>query len=124
MRKTSLGILGLLFLASSTHAAPGAIRCGKLLDVRSGRILTDQVVLFDDAGTIKAIGPAASTPLPSGVKALDLSAATCLPGLIDVHTHLTGEPGDSGEVEGLHAARERSGGGGADCLDGAGIVKK
>src|SRR5713101_6045056 len=96
MRKTSLGILGLLFLASSTHAAPGAIRCGKLLDVRSGRILTDQVVLFDDAGTITAVGPAASTPLPSGVKSLDLSAATCLPGLIDVHTHLTGEPGDSG----------------------------
>jgi imidazolonepropionase-like amidohydrolase len=96
MGRTSLGILGLLFLASSTYAAPGAIRCGKLLDVRSGRILTDQIVLFDDAGTITAVGPAASTPLPSGVKALDLSAGTCLPGLIDVHTHLTGEPGHSG----------------------------
>lgn len=90
MPRPLLVILGFLLFTSSAHAAPGALRCGKLLDVRSGRILSDQIILFGDSGTITAVGPAASTPLPKDVKALDLSSATCLPGLIDVHTHLTG----------------------------------
>jgi imidazolonepropionase-like amidohydrolase len=77
-------------------AAPGAVRCGKLLDVRSGRMLTDQVIVFDANGTITAVGPAASTSAPSGTVPVDLSSATCLPGLIDVHTHLTGDPSSTG----------------------------
>jgi imidazolonepropionase-like amidohydrolase len=80
--------------APLAFAAPGAVRCGKLLDVRSGRMLNDQVIVFDASGTITAVGPAASAP--SGVAPIDLSSATCLPGLIDVHTHLTGDPNSSG----------------------------
>jgi imidazolonepropionase-like amidohydrolase len=78
------------------HAAPGAVRCGKLLDVHSGRMLADQVIVFDANGTITAVGPATSTAAPGGAAAIDLSNATCLPGLIDVHTHLTGDPSASG----------------------------
>lgn len=77
-------------------AAPGALRCGKLLDVRAGRELSDQIILFDEQGTITSVGPANSISLPAGVTPIDLSAATCLPGLIDVHTHLTANPTDSG----------------------------
>ena len=82
--------------ASFASAAPGAVRCGKLLDVRSGRMLTDQLVVFDANGTITAVASAASTSAPSGVAAIDLSSATCLPGLIDAHTHLTGDPTNNG----------------------------
>jgi imidazolonepropionase-like amidohydrolase len=96
MRRTFLAILVCLFFVSFSHAAPGAIRCGKLLDVRAGRMLSDQVVVFDDSGSVTAVGPAASTKLPAGVTAMDLSAATCLPGLIDVHTHITADPNASG----------------------------
>jgi imidazolonepropionase-like amidohydrolase len=96
MRKASLSFLVCLSIASVAHAAPGAIRCGKLLDVRAGHMLSDQVVVFDDAGSITAVGPAASTKLPSGVTALDLTSATCLPGLIDVHTHVTFDPSANG----------------------------
>ena len=96
MRKVLLGIVACLLFVSATFAAPGAVRCGKLLDVRSGRTLDDQMVVFDDAGVILTVGPAASAKLPAGVTAVDLSGATCLPGLIDVHTHLTGNPSNSG----------------------------
>src|SRR5580704_12731634 len=96
MRKTLLSSMVCLFFVSFTHAAPGALRCGKLLDVRAGRMLSDQIVVFDDGGAITAVGPTASTKLPAGVSAIDLSAATCLPGLIDVHTHITFDPTANG----------------------------
>src|SRR5229473_3503034 len=96
MRKVLLTVGACFVFAPFTLAAPGAVRCGKLLDVRSGRMLADQVVVFDENGVITAVGPAASTKLPGGVAAIDLSAATCLPGLIDVHTHLTGDPSSNG----------------------------
>ncbi len=82
MRKTLFSFMVCLFFVSFAHAAPGALRCGKLLDVRAGNMLSDQIVVFDDSGAITAVCPAASTKLPAGVSAIDLSAATCLPGLI------------------------------------------
>ena len=89
-------VLAITVAAPLVFAAPGAVRCGKLLDVRSGRVLTDQFVVFDANGTITAVGPAASTSAPSGTVSIDLSNATCVPGLIDVHTHLTGDPTNNG----------------------------
>jgi imidazolonepropionase-like amidohydrolase len=96
MRHFLLTLLCAFFLVPLTNAAPGAVRCGKLLDVRSGKMLTDQVVLFDSSGTITSVGAASSTKLPSGVTPVDLSNATCLPGLIDMHTHLTFDPSNNG----------------------------
>jgi len=78
------------------YSGPGAVRCGKLLDVRTGQMLSDQTVVFDASGTITAIGSSSATRLSSGVTAIDLLHATCLPGLIDVHTHLTGDPASHG----------------------------
>jgi imidazolonepropionase-like amidohydrolase len=96
MRHFLTALVCILFLSPLAQAAPGAVRCGKLLDVRSGQMLTDQVVLFDGAGTITSVGPSSSTKIPSGVTAINLSGATCLPGLIDVHTHLTSDPTNNG----------------------------
>ncbi len=96
MRKVLLILFFVSISSPLAYSAPGAVRCGKLLDVRSGQVLSDQMVVFDATGTITSVASFTSTKLPSGVTAIDLSSATCLPGLIDVHTHLTGEPTHSG----------------------------
>jgi imidazolonepropionase-like amidohydrolase len=96
MLRTLLGFVVCFGFAALTSAAPGSVRCGKLLDVRAGRMLTDQVVVFDDSGTITAVGPAASTAGTAGPRATDLANATCLPGLIDLHTHITFDPTANG----------------------------
>jgi imidazolonepropionase-like amidohydrolase len=61
------------------------IHAGKLLDVVSGHLLTNQTLLIRK-GKIEAIGE--NLAIPSGATVLDLSKMTVLPGLIDCRTHL------------------------------------
>jgi imidazolonepropionase-like amidohydrolase len=92
----ALAVVVVVVLSPLTQAAPGAVHCGKLLDVRSGKLLTDQVIVFDANGVITSVGPTSSPLAPGGATIVDLPSATCLPGLIDVHTHLTSDPSHSG----------------------------
>ena len=69
----------------SAQHAPIAIRAGRLIDVESGRVSTDQVILVRD-GRIQAVGP--NLKAPEDATLIDLSKQTVLPGLVDCHTHL------------------------------------
>jgi imidazolonepropionase-like amidohydrolase len=107
MRRILFSVVCLLVFASHAQAAPGAVRCGKLLDVRSGRMLSDQIISFDANGLITAIGTAGANSQGTGGAIIDLSNATCLPGLIDMHTHLTSNPTDAGYASlGISVPRE------------------
>jgi len=90
LRIPALRLLSGFLLGLALSAQPPAlIRAGRLLDVRSGRILTDQGLLVQD-GRIAASGPWArvSAGAPKGTTVLDLSDQIVLPGLIEAHTHV------------------------------------
>jgi imidazolonepropionase-like amidohydrolase len=74
-----------------TSPAVVAVRAGKLVDVVAGKTLNDQVIIIEGE-RIKAVGAAASIAIPANARVVDLSKYTVLPGLIDAHTHLTGDP--------------------------------
>ena len=78
-----------------TQPGPVAIHAGRLIDTASGKVLTDQIIVVQD-GRITAVGPTGEVKPPPGARLVDLSGDTVLPGLIDVHTHLTANPEESG----------------------------
>ena len=81
--------------ALGQQAAPATsrtvVRAGKLLDVRTGKTLTNQAIVIED-GKIVSVGPDSGSTADANVKVIDLSGKTVLPGLIDAHTHLTFNP--------------------------------
>ena len=68
-----------------------AIKAGTLIDVSSGTVLKNQIILIDN-DTILMVGPSIS--IPADAEIIDLSNETVLPGLIDCHTHITDQPGN------------------------------
>ena len=89
------GLLTVVALAATAggQQSPNqvVIRAGHLLDVRTGKLLANQTIVVEGE-RIVSIGAAA----PAGAKVIDLPSATVLPGMIDVHTHLTMDPEDLG----------------------------
>jgi imidazolonepropionase-like amidohydrolase len=70
------------------------LRVGKLLDPRSGKVLENQAIVIDD-DKIVSVGPPTDASAANRV-VIDLPNAFALPGLIDVHTHLTHDPEQQG----------------------------
>ena len=65
------------------------IRAGHMLDVKTGKILTGQMIVIQ-GDKIANVGGGAR--VPSDATVIDLPNATVLPGLIDAHTHITFTP--------------------------------
>jgi imidazolonepropionase-like amidohydrolase len=80
------------------------IRAGHLFDARAGQMLANRVLVIS-GDRIQVIG-GTDAKIPAGARVIDLSNATVLPGLIDAHTHLTMDAGQTGyETLGISAPR-------------------
>jgi imidazolonepropionase-like amidohydrolase len=85
----AVGILAATQLAAQSPSPTTLIKAGRLLDPRSGNVLSPAAVLIEN-DKIKEVGPAAQMQAHASgdLKMVDLGSATLLPGLIDGHTHL------------------------------------
>ena len=71
--------------ASAQAPRPLAVRAARMLDVRSGQVVTDAVILIENG---RITGAGSKLSVPAGAEVIDLGGAMLLPGLIDSHTHL------------------------------------
>jgi imidazolonepropionase-like amidohydrolase len=94
-----LGVLSLVALAAAAAAMqpreavepampPLALRSARLLDVRTGTMVAPALVVVEGDRIVYA-GPPEGHPLAAGAPVLELGDVTLLPGLMDLHTHLT-----------------------------------
>lgn len=96
MQKTFLmaAAMGLLtgMCAAQPAYKPAAgrtlLRAGHVLDVKTGKEAAAQTVVIEGE-RIAAVLPSSQVAAKSGDREVDLTRFTLLPGLIDVHTHLT-----------------------------------
>lgn len=77
-------LLAILFFALTAHADVVALRAKRMLDVERGVIVKDPVIVIDGA-QIQSVG----TVVPKDARVIDLGDVTLLPGLFDMHTHLS-----------------------------------
>ncbi|HET9408136.1 MAG TPA: amidohydrolase family protein [Candidatus Sulfotelmatobacter sp.] len=89
----AIGLFSAGQLMAESSAPATVVKAGRLLDPRTGNVLSPAAVLIE-GGKIKEVGPPSKvlTNAPAGVKTIDLGRATLLPGLIDSHTHLLIDP--------------------------------
>jgi len=90
MKPTQAATAIIALLISSLSLADSTwIRCGGLVDVAEGQTLGPHTVVVADGrfGETRQGHPQA----PDGVEIVDLGELICLPGLMDMHTHLSSE---------------------------------
>ena len=81
------------------------VHAGKLVDVKNGKLLSDQAVVIQ-GDKIVSVGPVSDVNPVASDQVIELPKATVLPGLIDVHTHLTADPSFGYESLAISIPRE------------------
>ncbi len=103
MRRVIASLLPLCLLPSAALAKDVVIHAGRLIDGSGGAARTQISILIKDD---RITGVQQGFVTPAGAEIIDLSKATVLPGLIDVHKHI-GSGGGRGGRGGRGATAER-----------------
>jgi imidazolonepropionase-like amidohydrolase len=88
-------LLPLALLAASSAPAAAApetvvVTAARMVDVLTGRMVEEPLVVITDGRIVSVVGRGGARPnIPAGAKRIDLPGKTLLPGLIDMHVHLT-----------------------------------
>jgi imidazolonepropionase-like amidohydrolase len=83
-------LVGLLALAlASAASGKSVVTADRYLDVQSGKYVEHPAIFIGDDGRISGIADARTVKWGADVRHIDLSGSTLLPGLIDMHVHLT-----------------------------------
>jgi imidazolonepropionase-like amidohydrolase len=85
---------GTLFCANHVLADTVVVTADRMIDVLAGRSVARPQITITD-GRITAVS-SQDAPAPPGARRIDLQGMTLLPGLIDMHVHLTSDPRISG----------------------------
>lgn len=101
MHKTNILIaLGLMGLSQASAAADSYVLCGSTVDVEEERVTGPKVIQIT-GGKISAVTDGKGVPSGDAGTIVDLSDHTCLPGLIDMHVHLTSQSSPSSYADGF-----------------------
>lgn len=87
--KTFVSIIFVLFVSFSIFGQETLLHCGKLIDTKNGKVLTEQTITVSGTKIIKVESGYASAK--SGQEVIDLKSKTVMPGFIDMHVHIEGE---------------------------------
>jgi imidazolonepropionase-like amidohydrolase len=74
--------------ATTVRAATIYLTAAGMVDPASGQVVANPAVVITD-DKVTAVGTAGALPIPPGARRIDLAGETILPGLIDMHTHIT-----------------------------------
>jgi len=82
-----LALLIAIFTTTINFAQDTYIQCGKLIDTRNGKVLTNKTIIVTGK-TIKSIQDGFINPTNPADKLINLKTKTVMPGWIDMHVHL------------------------------------
>jgi imidazolonepropionase-like amidohydrolase len=81
---------------SLAYAAPTALQCGRMIDVQALKVLSEQTIVVDGH---KILRVERGFTAPADAKVIDLKSQTCMPGLADLHVHLSSELSPAATIE-------------------------
>ena len=92
-----IGVLAAAGCLSSPAMAATLLHCGKVVDVRAGRVLAEMTIEVE-GNVIQNVAQGFTAGDP-GDRVVNLRDHTCMPGLMDMHVHLTSEYSAASDIE-------------------------